>query len=172
MDDPLSQLDSSLRAAGHAELRMSLGTRIAVLNDGLLEQTGTPRLLYDRPASLFVAGFIGSPPMNLLPTTIQPAAPAASTRYSGRQIVVGLRPEHIHDARFFPASDPLVSLPARVELREYLGTEIYLHLNLGGTTLLARMDTRTTARPGDTLHIVPDTTYLHAFDPATHRALL
>jgi multiple sugar transport system ATP-binding protein len=212
MDDPLSQLDASLRAASHAELRdlhrrlnatiiyvthdqseaMSLGNRIAVLNEGALEQVGTPQFLYDHPATLFVAGFIGSPPMNLLPVTIQPADNATGlalatptltlplpdqhaerlSSHIDRQVVLGLRPEHIHDARFFPATGPLAALPAHVEVREYLGSEVYLHLNLGGHTLVARMDTRTTARPGDTLPVVLDTNYLHAFHPTTQRTLL
>ena len=212
MDDPLSQVDSAIRASGHRELRelhrqmeatiiyvthdqaeaMALGQRLAVMNEGVVQQVGTPQGLYNRPANLFVAGFIGSPPMNLFAARIEgsgdtmlikgrgfrvPVPAHLAERLSGREgsdIVVGLRPEHIHDARFARDADPSATVSARVEASEYLGSDINLHLvaEEGIEEFVARVDSRTQARPGDRIDVVFEAAMVHAFDPVSGRSVL
>jgi multiple sugar transport system ATP-binding protein len=212
MDDPLSQVDSVIRASSHRELRelhrqmeatiiyvthdqaeaMALGQRLAVMNEGVVQQVGTPQGLYDRPANLFVAGFIGSPPMNLFAARIEgsgdtmlieergfrlPVPAHLAERLAdreGREIVLGLRPEHIRDARFTRDADRSATVSARIESREYLGSDVNLYLVAEGGTeeFVARVDSRTQARPGDQIEVVFDAACVHAFDPASGRSVL
>jgi multiple sugar transport system ATP-binding protein len=171
MDEPLSNLDAKLRvemrtylAELHQRLRtttlyvthdqteaMTMGDRVAVMRDGRLQQVDIPQVLYDRPANAFVAGFIGSPAMNLLrarlggdgamrvelgevalplPRSLLAARPALAT-YAGREILVGIRPEDIEDAAFAPSANGS-SLPVRVTLAEPLGAEVIAHFPLAG----------------------------------------
>src|SRR4029079_18808718 len=92
--------------------------------------------------------------------------------WAGEQVVMGLRPEDIHDAHFLLDADPATIVQAEVQLREYLGSDVDLHLTAGGQEFVARMDNRTQARPGDSLSVVFDTANVHVFDPATGRTLL
>jgi multiple sugar transport system ATP-binding protein len=212
MDDPLSQLDARLRASSRAELRelhrrlgatvvyvthnqaeaMALGNRVGVMDNGALQQLGTPQALYERPANVFVAGFVGSPPMNIFPGALESdeerlffKGPAPGLRvpvpehyarrladWTGERVVMGLRPEDIHDARFLPDADPATIVRAEVQLREYLGSDIDLHLTSVGQEFVARVDNRTEARPGDSVDVAFDTTNMHVFDPANGRTLL
>jgi multiple sugar transport system ATP-binding protein len=210
MDDPLSQLDGALRASSRIELRelhrrsnatiiyvthnqvdaMALGNRVGVMDNGVLQQVATPQALYERPANLFVAGFIGSPAMNMFNVAVESDAeelffsgrgfrvpvPEYYARrlldWAGRQVVMGLRPEDIHDARFLPDADPATVIRAEAQLREYLGSEIDLHLVVSGQEFVARVDDRTETRPGQGLNVVFDTAKMHVFDPATQRTLL
>ncbi len=210
MDDPMSQLDAGMRASARAELQklhrsapittlyvthdqqeaMTLGDRIAVMNEGVLQQIGTPRILYDHPANMFVAGFIGSPPMNMLVVTLEgdPDGPFLSgpafriklpdylaerlQGYQDRQIVLGLRPESIRDAQYVRDTAPTAIVKTQVELREYLGNDIYLHLAAGGQSFVARVDNRTFVQPSQPLTVTLDIAAMHAFDPTTQRALL
>jgi multiple sugar transport system ATP-binding protein len=174
MDEPLSNLDAKLRvemrtylAELHQRLKtttlyvthdqteaMTMGDRVAVMRDGRLQQVDTPQALYDRPANSFVAGFIGSPAMNLvraglterdgganvelgevalpLPRALLARLPGLAS-YAGRQVVVGIRPEDIEDAALVPSANGN-SLPVQIKLAEALGSEVIAHFPLGGVT--------------------------------------
>jgi multiple sugar transport system ATP-binding protein len=172
MDEPLSNLDAKLRVQMRAEIAklqrslgvttiyvthdqteaMTLGSRVAVLRHGVLQQVAAPQELYQRPANLFVAGFIGSPAMNLIEATLERGVdgpevvfgshrlrvPAGVVRqhqalekYLGRTVVVGIRPEHLEDAALVPDAGPESVLEVSVELREELGAEVNAHCTVG-----------------------------------------
>jgi multiple sugar transport system ATP-binding protein len=180
LDEPLGSLDAAARRELRAEIvrlhrrlgttfvyvtheqaeAMAIADRIAVLNDGRIEQVAAPQALYDHPASMFVAGFIGAPGMNLLPPGTL-AAPA------GRGAVVGIRPEHLGAA---PLSDGL-ALETTVEQVEPLGAETRIGARMGEQPLVARLASRPAVRPGDRLTLWADRRALHCFDPVTGRAL-
>lgn len=171
MDEPLSNLDAKLRVQTRAEVAalqrrlgtttvyvthdqveaMTMGDRVAVLKDGLLQQVAAPRELYDHPVNEFVAGFIGSPAMNLFPTD---------------GMTLGVRPEHMlvldGDA---PAGYREVSGP--VELVEELGSESYVYIDWEGHHLVARLGGHGVPRPGDTVRFAYAPATAHRFDPAT-----
>jgi multiple sugar transport system ATP-binding protein len=210
MDDPLSSLDAQARESNRAELRqlhrqtatttiyvthdqmeaMALGDRIGVMNEGVLQQVGTPQSLYNHPLTTFVATFMGSPPMNMFQVELRaedgktylwtedfrvhvPDHYAARLEgYEGRQIIAGLRPEAIYDIRSMADADPETIIMTRVDLREYAGRDAYLHLLAGRHSLVARVSERADIRAGDITEFVLDTESLHAFDPITQRALL
>jgi multiple sugar transport system ATP-binding protein len=210
MDDPLSQIDVHNREANRMEIRrqhraqsattifvthdqqdaMALGDRIAVMNEGTLQQVGTPQALYAHPANAFVALFIGSPPMNLLPATIEIEGEAMflqgdgfrvhvpeelAQRLSesvGNSIMLGLRPEAIRDPRRATNPNPQMLVSGKVTAREYTGQDIFLHLLVGSQELVARMDERTNAWPPDNFTVAFDMEQMHAFDPKTEQALL
>ena len=188
-DEPLSNLDAKLRVQTrleiqklHRELRitslfvthdqveaMTLAQRMIVMNAGRMEQIGTPEEVYARPATTFVAGFIGSPPMNLLEGAVDGehfvaqrtslALPGAAPR--GGAVILGVRPEHLS------VSD--TGWPLTVEMVEVLGAERLLYARLGPWGLVVRTDD-SQLRPevGQTLHVQPDAGKLHWFDPTTH----
>jgi multiple sugar transport system ATP-binding protein len=243
MDEPLSNLDAKLRVQMRAEIAqlqrelgtttvyvthdqveaMTLGDRVAVLRDGRLQQVCQPERLYAEPANLFVAGFIGSPSMNLLegrlelpgrddqaatvllgeqalavPPRLLFARPALR-RYAGQPLLVGIRPEHLVDAGTtvgYHGTGADLSLRARVEHREALGSELILHLRTaahpaatdetrtttasgdppanvdrrtqrGHARVVARFEAHSHARIGDIVELVVDTDQLHFFDYAT-----
>jgi multiple sugar transport system ATP-binding protein len=204
MDEPLSNLDAALRIDTRAQLQqlhqrikrttvyvthdqveaMTMGDRIAVMKDGLLQQIDTPENLHARPANIFVAGFIGSPAMNFFPakltgTAQAPVADAAffqapittsAGRSIGRDVIVGIRPEDI-DAGVRPDQSAYVPVEARVEVVEFLGNEFQLHLSAGGRTFVARVDTRTQTQPGASLRVGFDRSKLHVFDKETGEAI-
>jgi multiple sugar transport system ATP-binding protein len=174
MDEPLSNLDAKLRVQMRAEIAqlqrslgtttiyvthdqteaMTLGSRVAVLRQGVLQQIASPQELYRRPANLFVAGFIGSPPMNLIdarlerggtelgprvvfgqhtlgiPAQVLAERPALE-QYLGKPIVFGVRPEHLSDAALIPDADPAAVVELPVRLREELGAEVHIHCAIG-----------------------------------------
>ncbi len=210
MDEPLSNLDAKLRVATRAELSklhqrlrtttiyvthdqveaMTMGDRIAVMRDGILQQLDTPQRLYAIPDNKFVAGFIGSPSMNFLNVTISTEGGvayfnamnvhlrvperyvAAVTPYNGQQVALGLRPENMHDAQF--VSDQLSdsSVVTSVEVVEPMGSEVYVYCNTGDQALVARLDNRSLLKPGDKLTLYFDMSKMHAFDPTTELNLL
>jgi multiple sugar transport system ATP-binding protein len=209
MDEPLSNLDAKLRvqmrsevlrvhrSAGSATLyvthdqteAMTMGDRVAVLREGRLQQYGTPRSLYDRPANLFVATFIGSPPMNVYEAAVEEGGvlalgsqrlslPAGPAGYHGRKIIVGIRPEDLGTG---PGAQ---SLAADVRLVEMLGSEQHVYISLDATPALsgegaadvlgstapngvARISARTPVRPGERVRFTIDPARLHFFDPDT-----
>lgn len=219
MDDPLSQIDAQNRSAHRMEVRkqhrefnattiyvthdqhdaMALGDIIAVMNEGVLQQVGTAQSLYAHPTNLFVACFIGSPPMNLLRASIETEGeqmflqgqgfrvrvPEQLARRlydrAGDDIVLGLRPEAICDPHYMAnmdGPDPQTLVTGRVTAREYTGPDIYLHLALDspigkvGQEIVARMDHRTNAWPPDKFTVAFDMEQMHAFDPRTETDLL
>jgi multiple sugar transport system ATP-binding protein len=204
LDEPLSNLDAKLRVQTRAEISklhrrlgttfvyvthdqteaMTMATRIAVLDQGELQQVGTPIELYERPRNVFVASFIGSPGINLVDADVTtsnerltlhfdgitlavPASYAAAyAPYAGKEVIFGIRPEHVHERR--PDSDPdEAEINATVEVTELLGDETLVHLNVAGKTFLARFDARAAARPGDTVTLALDMDRMYAFDPET-----
>jgi multiple sugar transport system ATP-binding protein len=166
MDEPLSNLDAKLRVQMRAEIAslqrqlgvttiyvthdqveaLTMGDRVAVLKDGVLQQVDTPRTLYHRPANVFVAGFIGSPAMNLfegrlqdgrivVPTASIPVPTSAYERfpalgaYDGQPLIFGIRPEDLHDSKLESGSR-LAKIPAKVRSIEELGSELIVHVNI------------------------------------------
>jgi len=206
MDEPLSNLDAQLRVQTRAELirlhdrlqatviyvthdqveAMTMGDRLAVLNGGVLQQLDTPQDVYDRPANLFVARFIGSPSMNVLPARLEaadgaldaalagqrlrltPAQAAAARALPDGNVLVGIRPEHLALA---DGVAPGVSLSGRVELVERLGSELLVYLDAAGATLAARLPAHAAVSRGDALTLAVAHDRLHLFDPESERAL-
>jgi len=162
MDEPLSNLDAQLRVATRAEIlklqdslgtttiyvthdqieAMTMGDRIAVMSEGVLQQIGTPEELYTNPVNMFVAGFIGSPAMNLV------SAPVL--RAGGEERVAGFRPEHVTLGNGRP---DCAHCGARVEVVEYLGDEQLVHLRVGAETVQAKLDTEQRVENGTSVQI-------------------
>jgi multiple sugar transport system ATP-binding protein len=201
MDEPLSNLDARLRGDMRAEITglqrelgvttmyvthdqleaMTMGTRIAVLRDGVLQQVGPPQELYEHPDNVFVASFIGSPMMNLLDGRIDGGAvvfgeqrlplptngsTAALAAYAGREVVVGLRPEHFTEA---VGADRLRGHARSVEL---LGAEQLVRVELREDALVtARLDAQTRVAPGDLVEVGVNTARMRFFDLTTGRAI-
>jgi len=192
-DEPLSNLDAKLRAQTRLEIQklhrelgvtslfvthdqveaMTLAERMIVMNAGRMEQIGTPEAVYQRPATTFVAGFIGSPPMNLLKGTADGAQfnvagptlplPAAAPRRG--ELILGLRPEHAS-----LAPDGGTGWPLRVEMIEMLGAERLVHGRLGDALFTLRLDgTLAPPRIGDVVSLRMDARHLHWFDAATQQ---
>ncbi len=178
MDEPLSNLDAKLRSETRAELvalhqrlsstfvyvthdqveAMTMGTRVAVMHSGRLEQVGTPAEVYARPASVFVAGFIGTPPMNVLPAGL------ADGPDDERSLQVGIRPEHV-------VIDDTSSLRATVALVEQLGHEVLVYCQVGDTRIVVRgaAGGDAVARVGDEVGLRLPAEHRHHFDPTTGR---
>jgi multiple sugar transport system ATP-binding protein len=207
MDEPLSNLDAKLRVQMRAELirlhqrlqtttiyvthdqieAMTMGTRIAVMRDGVLQQLDTPQNVYEKPSNVFVAGFIGSPAMNMLRMRVTvdgetvafardglaitaPSRLAGPLRpYAGKDVIIGIRPENIGDR---PQNQHVIPLPARVDVVEPLGSEAYLYALVAGEQLIARVSADTHARPGEQITLYTDANLIHAFDPDTEDSLL
>ncbi|KIT14937.1 ABC transporter ATP-binding protein [Jannaschia aquimarina] len=183
-DEPLSNLDAKLRVQMRAEIRelhqrlatttiyvthdqieaMTMADKIVVLQSGRIEQMGAPLDLYDRPANIFVAGFIGSPAMNLLPaehrdgalhvsgTTLDLAAPSGPS-------TIGIRPEHLALSE--------TGIPADVSVIEPTGSETHIVARAQGQEIVVVTSERPALRPGDRIHLRPDPTRTHFFDPET-----
>ena len=166
---------------------MTLGTRIVVMSAGIVKQVDTPQVLYDTPCNLFVAGFIGSPQMNFLDATCKvngnkvalevggaaiELPPAKAKKlieggYDGKTVVLGIRPEDVHDEPMFIASSPNTVIESKIRVYEMLGAEVYLYFDYAGSSMTARVDPRTTARTGDTVKFAFDAEKIHVFDKET-----
>ena len=211
MDEPLSNLDAKLRVQMRVEIAklhkrlettiiyvtrdqteaMTLGTRIVVMKDGVIQQVDTPQNLYEKPANLFVAGFMGSPQMNFLDATVKvegdvaklcfagkeiPLPPAKSKKlieggYDGKIVTFGIRPEDIYDSQMYIESSPQSVFESTVKVYELLGAEVYLYFDLEEFPITARVDPRTTSRPGDTVKFAMDVEKIHVFDKDTELAI-
>jgi multiple sugar transport system ATP-binding protein len=209
MDEPLSNLDAKLRVEArsfisklHLRLEttfiyvthdqveaMTMGSRIAVLNAGELQQIDSPYNLYHNPRNVFVAGFIGSPSMNFFDATLvkedgglkvdtgvfhipipaNRAAPYESK--AGKKVIFGIRPEDIHDIDFQPPGITPSKIEATVEVIEQMGHEMILYLEDGGKSWIARVDPRTTARIGGRIGTVINMDNMHIFDADTELSL-
>ncbi len=229
MDEPLSNLDAKLRVEMRAEIAriqrdlaattiyvthdqveaMTLGDRVAVMRDGVLQQVGAPNELYASPANLFVAEFIGSPAMNLIGVDLHRAdgrweavfgerslrvgervlsSRPGLPRFEGKRLILGIRPEDIEDAAF-GAGEPLRAV---VDIREDMGSEVFVHFGIGGKAVLgedvraavgedaaevkgsrwvARVDRDTDAKEQTALELAVDNQRLHFFDPETGDAI-
>lgn len=206
MDEPLSNLDAQLRVQTRAELirlqdrlqttviyvthdqveAMTMGDRLAVLNGGVLQQLDTPQAIYDRPANLFVARFIGSPAMNVLPGRLQgdgdawavvaaglrlpldTAQTAAIAALPGNDVLVGIRPEHLLVGGESSAGGMLAG---RVDLVERLGSESFAYVDTAAGTVTARLPAEVDARVGETLRLTVREQQVHLFDPQTEGAV-
>ena len=207
MDEPLSNLDAKLRVQMRIEISkihqrlgatiiyvthdqteaMTLGTRIVVMKDGVVQQIDTPHNLYNKPGNLFVAGFIGSPQMNFINVTIEKngdslvaktatdtiAVPASKAKalieggYVGKEVVLGIRPEDIYDSQMFIESSPNTAIEAKVRVYELLGAEVFLYFDYADSQLTARVDPRTSTKAGDVVKIALDMEHAHFFDKET-----
>ena len=181
MDEPLSNLDAKLRVETRAELlklqrrletttiyvthdqveAMTMGDRIAVMRDGLLQQVGTPQELYTRPANVFVARFIGSPSMNVVTGGVMAAVGANGA-------LVGFRPEHIEVGE---AKGDAIGFEACVDVVEYLGDEQLLHLRVGEELLLAKISIDHPVTPGEQRTFAVEREKIHVFDAESERTL-
>ncbi len=208
-DEPLSNLDAKLRIAMRAEITklhhrlqttfiyvthdqmeaMTMATRIAVINKGMLLQLDTPQNLYDNPVNMFVAGFIGAPSMNFFKAKLRKdggklivdaggfsvAVPSDHARtyqgYVDKPVTFGIRPEDIHNPQFAPPGIPTAKVDARVDVTELMGNEIFLYLVSGDNTYVARVDPRTNFHIGDRVEIAFNMDKVHMFDPDTEQAI-
>jgi multiple sugar transport system ATP-binding protein len=212
MDEPLSNLDAKLRGQMRIEISklhqrlqatiiyvthdqteaMTLGTRIVVMKDGVVQQVDSPQNLYDNPCNKFVAGFIGAPQMNLLDATVGKsgddvtltfggntiALPAdkakklESAGYVGKTVTLGIRPEDLHDDEAALTNNAKSVIEATIRVYEMLGAEVYLYFDIDETSCTARVNPRTSARPGDTVKLALDMTKAHVFDKETEKVIL
>ena len=206
-DEPLSNLDAKLRVQMRVELKklhlrlgttaiyvthdqveaMTLGDRVVVMKDGVVQQVGEPLELYNQPANKFVAGFIGSPAMNFATVTmvdgngrltaknsgleIEVPGPHADRLrgHVGQQLTMGIRPENLHVAS---AADPEgLTFNSKVEVVEKLGSEILLDVRVGDDTMVAAVDPTTRAKVQDSLRLAINPERLHFFDAKTEAAI-
>ena len=211
LDEPLSNLDAKLRTSMRAEITklhhqlgatfiyvthdqteaMTMGDRIVVMKDGIIQQVDTPQHLYDHPCNLFVAGFIGSPQMNFWPVTIKKIATGYTAMlgdqpillpqskvsgsniadYVGKEVVLGIRPESLYDDQEH-LSDPQNSMiSVKTELIEQMGSEIYLYGDCDGTKLVARLPAHSSARLGESITLAIDGSNIHLFDKESEQAI-
>src|SRR5438874_9379532 len=195
LDEPLSNLDAKLRGQTRVELQklhrdlgttfiyvthdqveaMTMGDRIALMYNGVLQQVGTPGEIYDHPANLFVAGFIGTPTMNFVPVTVSNGSAKASgfelklpKAIAAQKGTLGFRPEAVTDR----VADGGTSFDMKVDVVERLGSDQYLYGTVGGDTITARVDPRLNIAPGDRVKLGLDTRTLHFFDAESESALL
>jgi multiple sugar transport system ATP-binding protein len=206
MDEPLSNLDAKLRVQTRAEIArlhqrlgtttiyvthdqveaMTMGDRIAVMKDGVLQQVGTPQELYDHPNNVFVAGFIGSPAMNFatvkateggdlmlgnaqLHLSGEPAR-AAEQQPKGKDLLIGFRPEHLEVAD--GTGDDAMRIPAKVDVVEYLGSEELLHAQAEGHEVVALISSDKRVQVGDQVQFAVPMDKLHIFDPESEKTLV
>ena len=208
-DEPLSNLDAKLRVAMRAEISklhqrlqttfiyvthdqieaMTMASRIAVINKGILQQLDTPQNLYDRPNNLLVAVFIGSPAMNFFPGKLRKdgnklmvdtgdftvAIPGKLSKpyesHAGKDIIFGIRPENIHDSEFIPPNTDVEKVAVKVDVTELMGNEIFLYLVSGKNTFVSRVDPRSKLRVGQQASVAFDMDAIHIFDAATEEAI-
>ena len=209
LDEPLSNLDAKLRVetrsfisklhqrlgttfiyVTHDQIEaMTMGTRIAVMSAGELQQIDTPFNLYHNPRNVFVAGFVGSPSMNFFDATLKdedgrvvihtqairvPLSPSASAIYRphvGKRVIFGIRPDDIHDVDFQPPGIIPAVVEANIDVVEQMGNEMILYLEEQGKTFLARTDPRTQARVGQRMSVAINTANIHLFDADTEQSL-
>ncbi|MCI7062514.1 MAG: sn-glycerol-3-phosphate ABC transporter ATP-binding protein UgpC [Lachnospiraceae bacterium] len=211
MDEPLSNLDAKLRVQMRIEISklhqrlestiiyvthdqteaLTLGTRIVVMKDGVMQQVATPIDLYTKPCNLFVAGFIGSPQMNFIDCKVirdeegiklafgsyavkipeSKAEKLVEGGYIDKEVIMGIRPEDIKDEEIFINAGSSNVLDATVRVYEMLGAEVFLYFSVEGHDLTVRVNPRTTARPGDTIKIALDTSKIHIFDKDTETTI-
>ena len=203
MDEPLSNLDAKLRVQMRTEIAklhqrlgttiiyvthdqteaMTLGSRIVVMKDGIVQQIDSPQNLYDNPANLFVAGFMGSPQMNFIEAKVKVSGQSASLLiedqeivlpadkakaviaggYDGKTVIMGIRPENIIEAD----GTESYRFKSIVNVYELLGAEVFLYFDLTGANITARVEPTTKVRPGDTVTYTFDTKKIHIFDKET-----
>ena len=212
MDEPLSNLDAKLRGQMRVEISklhqrlettiiyvthdqteaMTLGTRIVVMKDGVVQQVGSPQGLYDNPCNKFVAGFIGTPQMNMIDAQVgksgnevtisfgghtlslpdEKAKKLEAAGYVGKVVTVGIRPEDLHDEEAFLEANPKSIFDATIRVYEMLGSEVLLYFDIEDTNFTAKVNPRTAARTGDTVKLAMDLGKIHIFDKDTENVIL
>jgi multiple sugar transport system ATP-binding protein len=213
-DEPLSNLDAKMRVSTRTEISklharlgatmiyvthdqveaMTMGDRICVMKDGNIMQVAEPLELYNRPENMFVAGFIGSPPMNFFRGALRaaggrvsfvednPAGPpltialdetlaGRSSAHLDRPVVFGIRPEAIHDLLTVASPDPSRTADVKVEVSEPMGSETLLYLDTGATSFVARVNPTDRFHAGQRVQVTFDLTHAHLFDAATEAVL-
>ncbi|WP_448378967.1 ABC transporter ATP-binding protein [Fervidobacterium sp.] len=209
-DEPLSNLDAKLRVQMRAELKklhmrleativyvthdqveaMTMADKIVIMKDGVIQQIGSPYEVYNRPANIFVAGFIGSPSMNFIPGKIIRGEGGLWVKTSGlklkvpteyedklskyidKDIIFGIRPENIYDKMFAIAPKPENTAEVMVDVVEPLGSETLLHVIAGEDRLVARVNAKTQAKEGQKIDLVFDMSTMHVFDKETEKEIL
>ena len=166
---------------------MTMATRIAVVNKGLLQQLDTPQNLYSHPANQFVAGFIGSPAMNFIDGKLRKddsqlyidtqdfvvKLPESSAShffpYAGKEVIFGIRPEDIYNPAFVPTGIHAEPMEATIDVIELMGYETMVHINSGHNNFVARVDPRTSFNVGEKVQLVLNMDNIHLFDPGIDR---
>ena len=211
MDEPLSNLDAKLRVQMRIEINklhqrlgttmiyvthdqteaMTLGTRIVVMKDGCIMQVDTPQNLYQKPANLFVAGFMGSPQMNFIDATVEVKGdvaylnvgnnsiplPANKSKkiieggYDGKVVTFGIRPEDVYDSQMMVEQYPASAFEATIRVYELLGAEVFLYFDWADFPITARVDPRSTAKTGDVVKFALDVEKIHVFDKETEQTI-
>ncbi|PFM66906.1 sugar ABC transporter ATP-binding protein [Bacillus cereus] len=207
MDEPLSNLDAKLRVSMRSEISklhrrlntttiyvthdqteaMTMASRLVVMKDGLIQQVGTPKEVYDNPENIFVGGFIGSPAMNFFTGTLQDKyfhienirfkVPDGLLKtlnkqgYNGKAIILGIRPEDIHDEPIVLQSSPESTVEITVEVAELLGAETMIHGKLSNQNFIARINARSEIKTNDTLQLAFSLAKAHFFDIATEQRI-
>jgi len=210
-DETLSNLDAKLRVQMRAELKklhekiqttiiyvthdqveaMTMGDKICVMKDGIIQQVDEPLQLYANPQNKFVAGFIGSPPMNFIPVDVikekediwldegrfkvklSDKMKDRVARYINKKLILGIRPEDIYDKLFYrigPIEGNIVTVT--VDIVEPMGSEVYLHLNTGKNILVAKVDPHNQAKANQLIEVVFNMEKIHLFDPETDEAIV
>ena len=211
MDEPLSNLDAKLRVQMRATISklhqklqttfvyvthdqteaLTMGTKIVVMKDGIIQQVASPQELYEKPVNMFVAGFIGSPQMNFIEAKLknegdkyylefgkskielpEGKSKKLSDSYLGKQVIVGIRPENIHDEAIYVSNMVNSVVQAKVEITEMLGAETNLYLDLDGVEIIARVNPRTKVKPNDVINVAFDTNRIHLFDKDTEKVIM
>jgi multiple sugar transport system ATP-binding protein len=203
MDEPLSNLDAKLRVQMRAEIAklhrrldtttiyvthdqteaMTMATRLVVMKDGVIQQVGSPKEVYEKPENVFVGGFIGSPAMNFFNGKLQdgkfvigntsitvPEGKMKTLReqgYVGKDIILGVRPEDIHDEPVFIEASAGTKIKANIDVAELTGAELMVYSSLGGQDFVARLDSRADVHPGDAVDLAFDLNKAHFFDVDT-----
>lgn len=207
MDEPLSNLDAKLRVQMRAEIQrlhnrlntttiyvthdqteaMTMATRLVVMKDGIIQQVGAPKEVYDKPENVFVGGFIGSPAMNFLTGTLKDGffiledikikipegkmSPLRELGYVNKDIILGIRPEDLHDELSFMDASSDTRITAKVEVAELMGSETYLYLSLYNQDIIARVDSRTNVTNGESVELALDMNKAHFFDIQTEKRI-
>ncbi|MCP8968172.1 ABC transporter ATP-binding protein [Ectobacillus ponti] len=200
MDEPLSNLDAKLRVSMRAEISklhhrlgtttiyvthdqteaMTMATRLVVMKDGIIQQVGSPKEVYEKPENVFVGGFIGSPAMNFFRGKLSDAGfvtgdvtlavPEGKMKflreqgYVGKEVIMGIRPEDVHDEPVFISAAQGSVVNAKIEVAELLGAESMLYSQVAGQDFVARVDARTDFKPGHNVELAFDMNKVHFFD--------
>ena len=212
MDEPLSNLDAKLRAQMRTEINklhqrlqttfiyvthdqveaMTMGTKIVVMKDGVIQQIDAPQVLYENPVNLFVAGFIGSPQMNTATCTVEKkgteyfvkignavfkipegkAKKLEGIEIEGKEFIFGIRPENVHDEEIYLSTLTESKVDVDVDITEAMGAETQLYIVLEGNNFIAKVNPRSTAKAGDRITVALDLDKMHLFDKETTLAII
>ncbi len=209
IDEPLSNLDAKLRVQMRTEIAklhkrlnativyvthdqteaMTMASKIIIMKDGIVQQTGDPQTVYDHPTNMFVAGFMGSPAMNFLDVTVTDGYTLKNPRFEintaenvkkvikdndlvGKEAVLGIRPEDLEDNFFIHDKYDNAIIKAPVEVTEPMGSEIYAYIDIEGILVTARVNPKSAARVGEAIDLHVDLQKLHLFDKKTEEAYI